>query len=180
MTKTDFKRHKLLTIWAADCAEHVLYIFENNHKDDRPRKAIEAARAWVRGETRMTEVRKLAFTAHAAARVANSQESIAVARATGHAAATAHVPHHAKYAAFYALKAVKDTNTERERQTQNLPENCKSIIDLDYKKNKLTPAISGRLSFKTIKSFNNPELFKKNNDRNSIPCIIAWHKCRRK
>lgn len=38
-------------LFAADCAEHVLPIFEKLHPDDkRPRKAIEAARAYARGE----------------------------------------------------------------------------------------------------------------------------------
>ena len=38
-------------LFAADCAERVLPIFEKEHpSDDRPRKAIEAARAYARGE----------------------------------------------------------------------------------------------------------------------------------
>lgn len=38
-------------LFAADCAERVLTIFEKQRpKDDRPRKAIEAARAYARGE----------------------------------------------------------------------------------------------------------------------------------
>ena len=125
----DLNGHKILTIWAADCAEHVLYIFENNTTDDRPRKAIEAARAWVRGEIKITEVRKFAFAAHAAARSAGSAESMAAARAAGHAAATAHVPGHAKHAAAYALKASIDKTEEREWQLQNIPEQYKSLID---------------------------------------------------
>ena len=40
-----------LRLFAADCAEHVLPIFEKNRPgDDRPRKAIEAARKFARGE----------------------------------------------------------------------------------------------------------------------------------
>ena len=38
-------------LFAADCAEHVLPIFEKQYPDDkRPRKAIEAARAYARGD----------------------------------------------------------------------------------------------------------------------------------
>ena len=38
-------------LYVADCAEHVLHIFEQERPDDdRPRKAIEAARAYARGE----------------------------------------------------------------------------------------------------------------------------------
>lgn len=40
-----------LRLFAADCAEHVLHIFEKERPtDNRPRKAIEAARAFARGE----------------------------------------------------------------------------------------------------------------------------------
>ncbi len=38
--------HRLLALWAADCAEHVLHLFEHEQPSDtRPREAIEAARA---------------------------------------------------------------------------------------------------------------------------------------
>ncbi len=41
---------KTVALRAADCAERVLPLFEREHPDDvRPRAAIEAARAWVRG-----------------------------------------------------------------------------------------------------------------------------------
>src|SRR5579863_4858593 len=50
-TLTDADHH-LLALWAAACAEHVLPLFESAHPgDQRPRQAIEHARAWVRGET---------------------------------------------------------------------------------------------------------------------------------
>ena len=40
-----------LRLFAADCAEHVLPIWEKSYpKDDRPAKAIEAARRFARGE----------------------------------------------------------------------------------------------------------------------------------
>ena len=42
---------KAQRLFAADCAEHVLPIFEAAYPDDdRPRKAIDAARAFVDGE----------------------------------------------------------------------------------------------------------------------------------
>ena len=38
-------------LFAADCAEHVLHLFEEvNPNDDRPRKAIEAARQYANGQ----------------------------------------------------------------------------------------------------------------------------------
>lgn len=79
--------HKSLVLWATDCAEHVLPYFEEKYpKDDRPRNAVEAGRAWVRGEIAMSEVRVAAFAAHAAARDVDQAAARAAARAAGHAA----------------------------------------------------------------------------------------------
>ena len=51
-TLTDADHH-LLALWAATCAEHVLPLFEAEQPSDpRPRRAIEQARAWVRGEVK--------------------------------------------------------------------------------------------------------------------------------
>ncbi len=98
----------VLAIWASDCAEHVLSYFEEKYPDDdRPRKAIEAARAWVKGDISVGEACSAAFAAHAAARDARDAEediACAVARSAGHAAATAHVAGHAVSAADYAAK----------------------------------------------------------------------------
>ena len=119
--------HRTLAIWAADCAEHVLSYFEEKYpKDNRPRKAVEAGRAWVRGEISVSEARSAAFAAHAAARDADEGIARAVARAAGHAAATAHVAGHAVHAANYAAKVATyaagptdaGANTAKERNWQ--------------------------------------------------------------
>ena len=66
--RLDKSDHSSLALWAADCAEHVLPHFEEKYpRDDRPRKAIEAARAWTRGEIRVGPARAAAVAAHAAA-----------------------------------------------------------------------------------------------------------------
>src|ERR1035438_930229 len=50
--------HQLLALWAASCAEHVLDRFESARpQDPRPRRAVEQARAWVRGEVTMSQAR---------------------------------------------------------------------------------------------------------------------------
>jgi hypothetical protein len=96
-----------LTLWACDCAEAVLRLFEERYpEDDRPRKAIEAARAWVRAEIKVGEVRTAAFAAHAAARESDDPTATAAARAAGQAAGTAHVRGHARHAYDYALNAL--------------------------------------------------------------------------
>ncbi len=121
--------HAALAIWAADCAERVLPLFEMMRPgDDRPRWAIEAARAWARtGIFRMADVRKASLDAHAAARdVEQDDPARSAARAAGQAIATAHVARHALAAAMYAATAVRDAADavdaehakERERQWQ--------------------------------------------------------------
>ena len=121
--------HKLLALWAADCAGHVLAYFQEKHpQDDRPRNAIEAARAWARGEITISEARTAALAAHAAARGADDAAACAAARSAGHAAATAHVAAHASAAVAYAVKAVDAANgtasaaKEREWQRKRIPE----------------------------------------------------------
>jgi len=124
--KTD---RKTLAIWAADCAERVLIYFEAERPlDVRPRKAIEACRAWAAtGAFRMSDVRKTSLACHAAARgVKEFDPARSAARAAGHAIATAHIGTHSIAAAIYAATAVRDAAdsedaraaTEKERDWQ--------------------------------------------------------------
>jgi hypothetical protein len=108
-------------LFAADCAERVLPIFEAAYMaDDRPRKAIEVARSGVS----VTEARAAALAAHAAARTAQADgnaDATYAARAAGHAAATIHVATHAAGAAAYAIRAAGDAG-ERPWQLRRLRE----------------------------------------------------------
>jgi hypothetical protein len=99
--------HHLLAVWAADCAQHVLHFFEETQPDDmRPRRAIEAAHAWTRGEITMSESRAAGGHAMAAARNLSGASRYA-AYAAGQAAVVAHVAAHELGAAAYAIKAVR-------------------------------------------------------------------------
>ena len=131
-------QHRLLTAWAADCAEHVLNYFTLQHPDDdRPRRAIDQARAWSRGEITMTEAREAAYAAHDAAR-ATTGAAREAARAAGHAVATAHMADHELGAAAYAIRAVRaaslaDTRDEAGRvecqwQRAQLPEAIRALV----------------------------------------------------
>ena len=103
-TLTDSDHH-LLALWAAVCARHVLHFFGSaKPTDSRPLQAIEQARAWVRGEIRMSEARSAAGHANAAARDLSGAARHA-AYAAGQAAAVAHVAAHELGAAAYAIKA---------------------------------------------------------------------------
>lgn len=97
--------HRLLARWAADCAEHVLPRFEAVQPlDPRPRRAVEQARAWTRGEITMTEARSAGGHANAAARALTGAARHA-AFAAAQAALVAHVAAHELGAAAYAIKA---------------------------------------------------------------------------
>src|SRR5919205_189272 len=99
--------HRLLALWAAECAEHVLDLFESaKPSDSRPRHAIEQARAWARGEITMSQARTAAGHANAAARDLSGAARHA-AYAAGQAAAVAHVAAHELGAAAYAIKAAR-------------------------------------------------------------------------
>jgi hypothetical protein len=112
-TLTDSDHH-LLALWAASCAEHVLDLFESvQPHDPRPRQAIEAARAWVRGEVTMTQARTAGGHAMGAARDLRGAARHA-AYAAGQAGAVAHVAAHELGAAAYSIKAARAAATEEE------------------------------------------------------------------
>lgn len=99
--------HRLLALWAAACAEHVLDRFEAVRPvDPRPRRAIEQARALARGESTMIQARTAGGHAMAAARDLSGAARHA-AYAAGQAAVVAHVAAHELGAAAYAIKAAR-------------------------------------------------------------------------
>ena len=135
----DLARHRLLTSWAADCAEHVLPLFAGKYPDDeRPRLAIETARAWARGEVTVGEARAAAVAAQAAARSAAEGAPREAARAAGHAVAAAHMADHSLGAAWYAIRAVGRApeapdpqlaaDRERQWQREHLPRKIRELV----------------------------------------------------
>jgi hypothetical protein len=118
------EHHRLLMAWAHDCAEHVLVFGANGGIDEQLRAVLAVAKAWEHGECSVGDARKASLTAIGLARVASVPSAIAVARACGHAVATAHMADHSLRAAEYALKAVKyagqAVEIERNWQEQQL------------------------------------------------------------
>jgi hypothetical protein len=128
-------QQKGLASWAADCAERSLHLFEESHPDDRrPRKAIDLARAWARGEIPVSAARGGSSAANAAARETGEDSPARdAARAAGHAAAAAHNPGHVLHAAAYAVKALTGTDNEaadKERawQFDHLAEELRPLV----------------------------------------------------
>src|SRR5438067_1697994 len=117
----EHSHHRLLAQWAAECAEHVLPLFEAVQPlDPRPRRAVEQARAWTRGESTMTQARSAAGDANAAAR-----ELSGAAR-------------HAAHAAAYAIKAARAAapkgegeqagRQECQWQREHLPDDIRELV----------------------------------------------------
>jgi len=130
--------HRLLALWAAACAEHVLPLFESvQPSDPRPRQAIEQARAWTRGEIKMSQARAAAGHAQAAARELSGAARHA-AFAAGQAAAVAHVAAHELGAAAYAIKAARAASSRGEAesagrlecrwQREQLPDEIRDLV----------------------------------------------------
>ncbi|MGN6302180.1 MAG: putative immunity protein [Angustibacter sp.] len=129
--------HHLLALWAAACAEHVLAHFAAvRPDDDRPRAAIEAARAWARGDLRMMQARAAGGHAMAAARELRGAARHA-GFAAGEAAVVAHVAAHDLGAAAYAIKAVRAAadpggtdagRRERRWQHEQLPDAVRALV----------------------------------------------------
>lgn len=98
-----------LANWALDYAEqHYLPIYAKYFPtDQRPRRAIQAARLWLAGDIKLPQAKPFILDAHAAAREAEAVPSAqAAARAIGQAASTFHSATHSLGLAFYGSAAV--------------------------------------------------------------------------
>jgi hypothetical protein len=105
-TLTEAER-RIVAVWAADCAERVLGLFEAEAPGETgPRDAIARTRAFARGEVAVAEGIRRRFGTHAAAREVGAPAAVAAARAAGQAASCAHMGAHALGGAAYAAKAV--------------------------------------------------------------------------
>ena len=112
LTKKLNWNEKTQRLFAADCAERVLYVFEAQFpNEDRPRKAIEAARKFACGEISKEELSAACDAVYDAARVVRNGATCDAACAAYDAAyyaacaANAADAHVARAAAYYACTA---------------------------------------------------------------------------
>ena len=97
---------KELVLAACACAETSLKYVKAG--EDRPRKAIETARAWVRGEVSIEDVVRAAYNAYAAANAAANAAAYAAYAAYAAAYDAAHAAANAADAAAYRDKALAE------------------------------------------------------------------------
>jgi hypothetical protein len=129
--------HHLLALWAAECAEHVLSVFEEvRPNDDRPRRAVDATRAWVVGRIKMSESKEFAGASQNAAREMKgvSEAARMAALSAGQAAVAAHELGAAAYAICAVMKSVPKLEREaarikeRDWQRGRLPERIWDLV----------------------------------------------------
>ena len=125
------EQHYQLIQWACDCAEHVRHLC-GKEIDQRLTNAIDVAKAWKQGKASVDDARKASLGAIEVANESSDKTAIAVARAVGHAAATAHMADHSLGPSWYALKAVKSAggsiDEERKWQDEQLPPEVRDLI----------------------------------------------------
>jgi hypothetical protein len=125
------EHHRLLMIWACECVEHVLPLVDGI-LDNRLTFALIVGRNWAAGNASVGEARKASVEAHALARESSDPVVMSLARAAGHAVATAHMADHSLGPALYTLKAVKyagkSTDQERQWQVERLPSEIRELV----------------------------------------------------
>ncbi|NHI20609.1 hypothetical protein H9L10_07600 [Phycicoccus endophyticus] len=106
---------RLVALWAADCAQHVLPLFEADAPGEgRARDGIDRARAFGRGELDTAGEIRRRFLAGRAAGSASAPAAVAAARSAGQASGVAHMGAHALGAAAYAAKAAALAASDQE------------------------------------------------------------------
>lgn len=125
------EQHHQLMIWAIACVRHVLPLAVVE-ADQRLFNALNIAKAWTRGAASVGDARTAALDAIAVAKAHSDPAYVFVARAVGHAVATAHMADHALRAAQYAIKAVRCTGNSVESaqqwQEEQLPFQIKQLL----------------------------------------------------
>lgn len=98
---------RTLIHWALELAEETVLVLEVRYPDDhRPRKAVEAARAWAAGEIKMPLARRAILACHAMAKELVEPADIARCHAVGQACSTVHTEGHALGYPIYELTAL--------------------------------------------------------------------------
>lgn len=125
------EQHAQLIKWACNCVEHILPLLGES-MDARLNHVLTIAKAWEKGEATVGDARNASLQAIAIANGVSNPVAITVARAVGHAVATAHMADHSWISADYALKAMKifgkSIEIEQEWQNEQLPSEVKELV----------------------------------------------------
>lgn len=101
------QNHRTLVLWALSLAEESVELLEQRYPEEcRPRIALEAARLWAAGKSKMREAQRRILDCHAVAKEIRSREDIALCHAVGQACAVVHTEGHALGYPIYELTAI--------------------------------------------------------------------------
>ena len=135
---------KLLVLAACDCAETALQFVPDD--EDRPRKAIETARAWCKGRATISECRDAAYAAAyaddaAAAAYAAAYATYATYAAAAADAAAAYAADAAAYVAYaddaaatYAADAADAADASRGKANKHMADLVRARIPYEVMK----------------------------------------------
>ncbi len=108
--------HKILALWAIDCLNRVLPLFEVKYPNETILKtAIGTLQKWINDEIKMWDARKYTYTVLALAKTLEKDDKpySQIVRATSHCLATCHVPTHSEGTAMYVVSAIKLINKSK-------------------------------------------------------------------
>jgi hypothetical protein len=124
--------HYQLVLWACGCVENVLSFFEESDWKQQILAAFVVVKDWTVSNTTVGAARNAAFQMIALAKEVTDPVQKALARAAGHAVATAHMADHSLRAAEYVLKATQWTGNavaeERAFQDTILPAEIRELV----------------------------------------------------
>ncbi|MFA5528045.1 MAG: putative immunity protein [Peptostreptococcales bacterium] len=105
--------HKILALWAINCLNRILPLFEVKYPNEIILKtAVGTLQKWINGEIKMWDARKYTYTVLALAKTMEKEDKpySQIVRATSHCLATCHVPTHSEGTAMYVISAIKLLN----------------------------------------------------------------------
>ncbi|RYL87072.1 putative immunity protein [Sporolactobacillus sp. THM19-2] len=109
--------HRILAIWAIDCLNRILPLFEMKYPSEIILKtAVGTLQKWINGEIKMWDARKYTYTVLALAKTMEKYDKpySQIVRATSHCLATCHVPTHSEGTAMYVVSAIKLINKSKD------------------------------------------------------------------
>ncbi|MDD2217215.1 MAG: hypothetical protein PHX63_02135 [Eubacteriales bacterium] len=113
LVKQYSNEHKILALWAIDCLNRVLPLFEVKYPNETTLKtAIGTLQKWINDEIKMWDARKYTYTVLALAKTIEKEDKpySQIVRSTAHCLATCHVPTHSEGTAMYVVSAIKLIN----------------------------------------------------------------------
>ncbi|WP_459129666.1 putative immunity protein [Guggenheimella bovis] len=124
MKQMETQSKETLAHWAVDYSERVLLPVLKKHVPEETcaEVAIEGARAWLKKEKKLPEVKPLFLACHEAARNTDDPIAEAIFRAIGQSASTVHSARHAIGLVFYGALALSYEKFGVEEKWEKLEE----------------------------------------------------------